>query len=380
MIKNFWKGMLLFVATFVVFVGLIEITCRSIQFDFAQQERRIEGYPIYFRKALEPTGEVFFRRSGPDQWEGQVLRTAMTHHGIDFDAYTDERSRRITYDQDGFRNPDNLMKWDIAVAGDSFTELGYLDYQELFTTVAMRRLNTPIRNLGVSHTGMFSQIHYIEEFGDSPDLKHGLIVFYEGNDLIDSEREYQELRTFHETGERPIREIVPQSSFVRKVISLVKKRNRHLPKQRPDAYLPTSDGEKIPLTLAWLAMDPSELTRAQREIMDVAFETWADTAKEMEIKPWVVFVPTKLRVLFEHLEFHPRADPQFEAWQPNALPLWIESLSIEHGIAFIDTTPALVEELQEGNLPYNSFYDPHLSSAGSRAVGEVIANHLKDLT
>ena len=60
-----------------------------------------------------------------------------------------------------------------------------------------------------------------------------------------------------------------------------------------------------------------------------------------------------------------KADPQFEEWKPNALPLWIKSLSIKHGVAFIDTTPALEEELQEGNLPYNSFFDPHLSISDS---------------
>lgn len=374
----FQKEILLFVAVLVVFVGLIEIVCRSVQYDFAQQQKIIEGYPIYYRHAREPTGEVFFKRKGPDQWEGQVLRTAMIQYGMKFDVYTDERSTKTIYDQDGFRNPESLLEWDIAVAGDSFTELGYLDYQELFTTVAMRQLNTHIRNLGVSHTGMFSQIHYIEKFGDSPDLKHGLIVFYEGNDLVDSEKEYQELKKFHETGERPKLEVVPQSSFIRKIGSLINRGKRNPPKQRPDAYFLTSHGEKVPITLAWLAVDPSELTIAQKEIMEVAFKTWADTAMEMEIKPWIVFVPTKLRVLFGHLEFHPSADPQFEAWKPNAFPLWIKSLSIKHGIAFMDTTPALVKELQEGNLPFNSLFDPHLSSSGSRAVGEVIANHLKD--
>lgn len=378
--KNFQKEILLSVAIFVVFVGFVEFTCRSIEYDFAQKERRIEGYPIYFRHARQPTGEVFFKRKGPDLWEGQVIRTAMLQQGIDSDAYSDERSKRITYDQDGFRNPNSLTNWDIAVAGDSFTELGYLDYQELPTTVAMRRLGTPIRNLGVCHTGMFSQIHYIEEFGDSPDLKHGLIVFYEGNDVTDTETEYMQLRRFRRTGERPKREVVPQSSLIRAIISLFQGGDRYSPKQTPDAYFLAADGEKIPITLAWLATDPSELTNAQKKAMDVAFRTWADTAKEMEIKPWIVFVPTKLRVLFGHLEFDPRADPKFAAWKPDAFPSWIESLSVKHGIGFIDATPALVEELHEGKLPYNGFFDPHLSSSGSRAIGEVIANHLKDLT
>jgi len=64
--KRLFQKLLLSVAVCVVFVGLVEIMFRSIRYDFAQQEKRIEGYPIYYRYAREPTGEVFFRRKGPD--------------------------------------------------------------------------------------------------------------------------------------------------------------------------------------------------------------------------------------------------------------------------------------------------------------------------
>ena len=54
----------------------------------------------------------------------------------------------VQYDEAGFRNPAGMLDWDIAVAGDSFTELGYLRHEDLFTTVLGQILDARVLNLG----------------------------------------------------------------------------------------------------------------------------------------------------------------------------------------------------------------------------------------
>ena len=116
-----------------------------------------EGFPIFFRMPDLPVGDVFFTREGPASWTGKPLTVMLRNHrGTDL-AYRDEQEITITYGKDGFRNPDDLNDWDIAITGDSFTESGYLPYEELYTTLLGRTLHKRVKNLGVSDTGNFTQ-------------------------------------------------------------------------------------------------------------------------------------------------------------------------------------------------------------------------------
>ncbi len=168
-----------------ILFGLAEVACRIARIDFnviLGLKEKNEGFPIFFRLPDRPVGDVFFTRQGPASWTGKPL-TVMLHNlrGTDT-TYRDEEEITVTYDKDGFRNPDNLADWDIAVAGDSFTESGYLPYEDLYTTVLGKTLDQRVRNLGVSDTGNFTQSSYLRAHGRAPSCRTAIMAFFEEQD------------------------------------------------------------------------------------------------------------------------------------------------------------------------------------------------------
>jgi len=137
------------VVTLVVAEGIF----RVVGFDFSGGERAWRRVPPYYRQPTEPSGAVFFRRSGPERWTGQVLNTRLRQLGVLPNPYANEPAITVSYDRNGFRNPEGMSDWQIAVAGDSSTELGYLADDQLFTSILSHRLEAPVLNLGVSYTG-----------------------------------------------------------------------------------------------------------------------------------------------------------------------------------------------------------------------------------
>lgn len=167
---------------------------RSIDFDFASGEDRAwRQVPIFFRVPMASSGETFFKRHGPEQWTGQVLNTRLKQVGVLPNPYANEPVITVAYDRNGFRNPEPMTDWAIAVAGDSFTELGYLPDEQLFTSILARILNVSVKNLGASYTGPLTQLSYLNDYGIAARTKHTIIVFYESNDLKDLGDEYKEL-------------------------------------------------------------------------------------------------------------------------------------------------------------------------------------------
>ena len=175
--------MLTGVVSFALAIGAIEVTFRWIEFDFERKSDALQAIPIFYRIPYRPSGDAFFRRPGADRWTGRVLTTMLRRKGYPEEMIPDEPVRSITYDRDGFRNPEDLDAWEIVVVGDSFTELGHLSFEELFTTQLGDALGLRVKNLGVSYTGSFTHVHYLAEFGGSPRLEHAVLAFFEGNDL-----------------------------------------------------------------------------------------------------------------------------------------------------------------------------------------------------
>ena len=171
--------------------------------------------PPFFRYPMVPTGDVYFRRQGPQQWTGLVLNTMVRQLSLAPNPYGAEPTLTITYERDGFRNPESLRDWEISIAGDSFTELGYLPYEELFTTRLGASLQVRVRNLGVSYTGPLTQLSYLRDYGLSPKTRDVFITFFEGNDLGALDWEYSSLERWRTTGEREYRQFQTQSSFTR---------------------------------------------------------------------------------------------------------------------------------------------------------------------
>jgi hypothetical protein len=362
------------------FVAIAEGTVRLLGIDIAQPEQAWRRVAPYYRQPTVPIGEAFFRRAGPEEWTGQVVNTQMKAYRVTPNPYADERVITVRYDSLGFRAGRDLHDWEIAIAGNSFTELGVLTYDELYTTILGERLGVRVRNLGVSRTGPLTHLTYLESFGVAPSTRHVMIVFFEGNDLWDLKEEFEALLQSRETGQREYRVIEGVNSIL-KTLDIVWQAYR-APPIGPDlsiqAYFRTGEAE-VPLTLMYSPESAAEVLADEPLVraLDHFFTSFAAFAEREDVTPWLVYMPVKLRVMHRQLRFTGRGRHDFGWWTPTDLPELIGDYAAKHGIGFIDVTPALAAETARAReMLYYAIYDTHLNPGGSRVVAEEIARRL----
>lgn len=370
-------------ATWVTLVLLAvgEIAFRTMDWDFRRQEEAWRRLPPFVREARTPTGRVFFRRDGPEIWTGAVIRTNLERQGISVpEVYRDEPTIVARYDAQGFRNEADGLDWDMAVAGDSFTELGFLPFEALFTTILGRELGRRVRNLGVSGTGPYTQLHYLEEFGRSPRLRQVLVVFFEGNDLDDLQEEIAAISRFEATGERPRRDVVRQTSMVAAMADawrgVIGDRGASIPLPQVDTFR-SAEGD-VPVHLTEVPRQRRRVPEhaiAQLEQFVAAYQAWARSRK---VEAWLAYMPCKARVL------HPRIhgeDPRRRnrgPWWSEELPERVAAACQRHGVEWVDLTPALMEASRDrGELVFNPLFEAHLNARGSQVVADELVRRFR---
>jgi lysophospholipase L1-like esterase len=351
---------------------------RVVRFDFRRQAAALERTPPFYRKPALPCGTVFFRRQGPLEWTGQPIRDVLRTLHLEAGAYADEPPVRVHYDAFGFRNHPRPEVWEIAVAGDSFTELGHLPDEDLFTTRLAARLGCRVLNLGASNTGPLTHLTYLAEFGRSPATREAVIVFYEGNDWADLAYESAAEQRFRATGRRPTREIRPQTSFLRALGEWVRTGPRPAPPVPlpVDAWLLVRTG-RVAVTLGPPPPTWEDLPPTTRAACEDFLSRFADWARARAVRPWLAFMPVKQRVWHGLLEFSPAATPEMQRWQPTDAPTVLAAACARHHIRFVDLTPALQADTRTHGEPgFNLLYDTHLNARGARVVAEALARAL----
>lgn len=353
-----------------------EVTFRVLAFDFAPQAASHRRMPVFYRQPTLRAGTAFRRRPGPDRWTGRVLATFAKEIGGDEAYYQDETPLSVTYDADGFRNPDDLTDWDIVVVGDSFTELGYLPHNDLFSSRMGDLLGARVKNLGVSYTGPLTHCFYLREYGKAPSTRHAVLAFFEGNDLGDMLAEESRLlkaaygRTVPVD---PLANLPKQTSFLKAAYHLAQGLQRTDPYPGPNASFDGVDGP-TPLSLNYTPPRADELTKSVRALLENTLNRWAKTADELNMTPWLLYIPCKFRALHERIQFNDPNNRRYARWQPTDLPAFVEGLCDRTGIQFIDATPALTAETHRGVLTYNAVYDTHLNRHGSNVVARTLAD------
>jgi hypothetical protein len=384
---------MLALATCVVFALVLEAVFRIVGFDFEFKAHAFNTVPIFYRQPIVPVGPAFFRRPGPDRWEGNVLDVMYRMGGGKDGAYRDAERAVVTYDELGFRNPEDLRDWEIVVTGDSFTELGFLPWEELFTTRLGEELGVRVKNLGVSYTGTFTQTYFVEQYGKAPAAKEAMLVFFEGNDFIDIVDEHQRLEAARASGAPPkaplqlptrLENLPKQSSFLVALYRFVTGRRPVEPVgSHPfvknagefNAYF-LSEGGRQPLTVEFM-MPPAaaDLPALERSVAKEAIAGWAITARALGLRPWLVFMPCKRRALDGHIVWK---GPGFPPPVPKGIPEFIGDLAQSEGVRFVDLTPDLHRETDAGRLTYNGIWDTHLNRLGAHTVGHRLATVLRE--
>lgn len=374
-------GVCLLAISFVLTVALAEVAFRLVAFDFRRQESTWRRIPPFYRKPMVPTGTAFFRRAGPEEWTGPVITTYLKELRLPTAPYRDEAVITVKYDDQGFRNDPRPAEWLIAVAGDSFTELGHLPSAQLFTTILGQRLAVPVRNLGVSYTGPLSQLSYLNDYGISSMTRVAVIVFYEGNDLEDLTREHAAELQYRQTGRRVPFRFRKQTSLLRALGERVRTGVARSPPSDPPviAYFQSRRG-RLPMTLGPAPKAGADLTAETRQALQDFFQRYAAFGKAHGLRVGLAYLPCKIRVLHHRIEFTDAAVDTDREWTPTDLPAVIANGCRSYGIEFRDLTPCLVAETsRSGEAPYSGLYDLHLNARGAAAVAEELTRWLRDL-
>ena len=373
------RGLCVATTSILLLLAGLEGLFRVGRYDFNRTEARLRQLPPFFRKPLVPTGPVFFRRAGPERWTGRVLTTALAQQGIRPDPYPAEPVITVVYDTLGFREESGQTNWAVAVAGDSFTELGHLPFDQLFTTRLAQELGCPVRNLGVSHTGPLTHLHYLETYGLTPTTRDALIVFFEGNDPEDLAREYDALATWSATGQRPPRGRRPQTSLLRAAHDAWQ-RHRTTPvpvPSPPNAWFNSAAGPE-PVTVSTPRGPVADLPPVTLNALDEFLTSYAALGQRHRVTPRLVYLPAKETVWRNLLTFAAAPPEGWDSTRPTDLPDHLAQRCVATGIRFLDLTPILRAETDaRRELLYNGLYDTHLNQRGAEVVANALARWLQ---
>ena len=375
-----WIGTMVILAAVTGFMlGTVELACRAIRLDFNEllgARRANQAFPIYFRQPTHPSGQVFFTRTPNAVWTGKPLQSLLKNHRSTDLAYQDEKEVTIQYSREGFRNPDALMDWDVAVVGDSFTESGYLPDDVIFTGITAARSGLRVKNLGITDSGTYSHIHYLETYARAPSCKFAVLAFFEGNDLNDNVREVEALDEFQKTGVRPSHEIPIQPSILKAIWTLVRdfKKLAFHDRSYANAYFESASGQ-IPVSIADAPPTSAKMTADEIHALETALDRYAESCQKFGMQPYLLFLPAKRRVMHGRLrqgENYPNPD-----WELGDLPEHIAGECSSRSINFIDATLVLTQAAAEGRNTFNTIYDTHFNAEGHRVVGELLAESLQ---
>ena len=374
-----WKRKLLFTLGLLLLCWMLaELVFRIAVFDFADPGRALEKVPPFYRVPTEPVGTYAYHRPAGIHWQGRPLKTQLRLQGFADPDYDEEVEVRVDYDKDGFRNPPAMQDWSLVFVGDSFTELGHLPSEYLFTSIVAAGSGRTVKNLGTSYTGSLTHLAYLEHYGMAPETRDAVLVFFEGNDLDDlvaeGARQVRATRPGYRHGNL-LQTHVPQRSLTRALFNSLENLSASPPLSAANATYEVA-GQRQRVTVNY-APRQMQVGGQRWELMLEALDRWVQLCEEHELQAWLLYIPCKHRVLHPFLQLDANAHPVLRSWKPGGLPAQLSRLCGNRRVVFLDATAVLQRSAAEGRLPYNTVFDTHLNERGSRQVGELFLEHLE---
>jgi hypothetical protein len=275
----------------------------------------------------------------------------------------------VDTDRYGLRNRDSDEPPRVVCLGDSVLVGGLLAADELLTERLARALG--VRVLSVAEVGYAPQesLRRFETTGISPQGKLFLHLVFEGNDLTDSARWRARDEAFSRGG-------WPWTGFVKSALARLHQPRRGAALRRA-GLCRTREGEQS----VYFLYDGAQLAQALPELSRLAPELIAarDDLEARGGRYALVLVPSKLSALAPACRWP--ADSELAAPATRAdseLPARLAALADEHGIPFLDLTPALREAALEGALPFFAA-DTHPNAHGHAVMAEALAKFAEPL-
>ena len=363
----------------LLFVGVCEFSFKAIGFDFSKLGQDLNATPIFYRIPTEPFGSAFYKRPGNQVWTGKVITAQMQRIGYDSKWFPEEEIHTLKYDADGFRNPDDLTSWTIAMIGDSFTELGTLKQDLLVSSRLSKLLDTPVKNLGVSHTGLLNQTEYLREYGISSATKEVIWVFFEGNDIQDYVMETDRVSAIQIGSSEHIDLLKTHQAQT----SLVKAIYRKIfAKSRMEIYGPavnaTLDDGKTRFKIDYAPPGRDQIF-LQLQRYEAGIDKLHELCKQHELKLTCVYMPCKRRAFSGYRYTVDASAPAYlkQKWEPSDLPDWMREVCNDKGIRFVNVTTDLQKLNQAELLSHNLTFDTHLTADGAETVAQALAHALR---
>jgi hypothetical protein len=364
-------------------IGLWELGARF----WPQHHLMDNPWYIFTGKGTIADNDLPFVRPPHLKWTGKA-----TGDLAFFANERDPSARLVTFQTDahGFHNPTEADRADVVFIGDSFTEAGNVGEEESFVSRVGQRLGSSVRNLGLAGQGPPQELIVLKKYGLDFHPRKVVWQIAEANDLDDA----VDFKAWEEHG-RPRYTNRPDQ-----MLSSAEAWKRRSPtRQLFDALggrqhwpLAGEFTEASGITVRILFL-PGRLQSPRAHpgwpiIVDAITQGTA-ILRERNIKLILVLVPTKLRVMGQHVRFNEfsvvrngRTEKIVgslpEGWDlapQNTLASYLKALCEQLGTPFVDTTPTLREHTAGGELVFLPM-DTHLSAHGHQIVADMIADTL----
>jgi hypothetical protein len=277
----------------------------------------------------------------------------------------------VKYDQNGCRNEADLKNADIVVIGDSMVEGITVPTAQIVTSLLARDEGQVVANLGQSAYGPQQELVALKRFGLPLRPRTVLWVFSEASDLKDVVWYDALMRN-------------PQSfwaafynrSFTRTVYHALRESiGPKPPGVKRAGVIQTANGKTV--TMYFLSV-AAPLSKQDLGALDETAGILAEAQRlcaAQRAKLVFVFAPDKFRVFHSFCQFPPGSECR--NWVVSDLPERLRRVleSISPEIGYVDLTPALVDAVRRGVLPYYPD-DAHWTPEGHRIAAEAINNHL----
>ena len=289
----------------------------------------------------------------------------------------------VRYDHNGFRNPADLTRADIAVIGSSYVLGETVPDAQLMTTLLGQRENAVVANLGEDAYAPQQELIVLKRY--ALPLKPRTVIWM-FTDFADVK---QELIFADQTKYQSGLGAMLQRSFTwnatLKVANTVKNaaldiENVFVPDRARDAanragVIHSNSGDvKMYFLHPGLALDATQIAALNRsiEVLKTANQLCASQGARLA----VVFIPDQFRVF--HSFVATPSDSELRKWVVNDTPNLLEQglKADSPPIEFLDLTPAMQDAVKKGVVPYFTD-DNHWNPAGQRIAARAIAGSLE---
>ena len=284
----------------------------------------------------------------------------------------------FTRDQHGFRNgepwPDDV---DLVVIGDSFTAA------ELVQRPFWQSLSDSMLILGLPGSGTLEQQRLFDAFAWPRQPTLVILAFFAGNDLSDSAKFAEMLRTGANRHELTHRGKSPLDySIVFRILQVLIEVTAS--KETTDCHYPLMAQTEPPTPVAFyrrflpiLGADIASLQQSETfQRTKTSIGDMATALRSIDSQLLLMYIPQKAELYWNYLDDESKQkiidvesrDRQLEGLQDIDLNLpaqrdAMRQLANDLGLSFLDLTPALAQAIRAGQAPY-FFADTHWNQSG----------------